>query len=198
MDKTFWRQQTRDGWFFAALALASIGVAWVFWPYVYVLLVALVTVVVSWPLHKRVMRFCNGRKALSAFFTTVLMAILVFGPLSYLVYLFASEINSFIVVATSAVEEGMIQSWVDHGLSTFKQLTSVEESSWVPGFVSEALSNERWVADNLQAAAGQVQQLPQPACFRPRPNFGPPDQQKTSRKTWPPGCGIPTHKDNWK
>ena len=156
MENQYWRKETRDGWFFAALALASVGVAWVFWPYLYVLLVAVVTVVVSWPLHKRVIRVCEGKKAMSAFLTTVLMAILVFGPLSYLVYLFAAEINSFIMMAQDAVEGGLFQQWVDQGLGTFRQLAAGGEDSWLPGFVTEAMSNEAWIVENLQKAATQV------------------------------------------
>ena len=156
MEKEYWRKETRDSWFFAALALASIGVVWVFWPYMYVLLVALVTVVVSWPLHRRVIRLCEGKKAMSAFLTTVLMAILVFGPLSYLVYLFAGEINSFIVMAQGAVEDGVVQQWVDTGLGTFRQLAAGGEDTWLPGFVTEAMSNEAWIVENLQKGATQI------------------------------------------
>ena len=130
MDK-YWGKQTRDKWFFAALALACIGVVWVFWPYVYVLLVALVTVVVSWPVHKRVMKVCEGRKALSAFLTSIIMAVLVFGPMSYLVYLFAGEINSFVVVASDAVEKGVLQEWMSKANATFMEWTAGGEDSWL-------------------------------------------------------------------
>ena len=156
MGKSYWRQETRDRWFFAALAMASVGVFWVFWPYLYVLLVAVVTVVVSWPVHKRILRICEGKKAMSAFLTSVVMALLVFGPLGYLVYLFVVEINALILIASEAVEQGMIQVWMDQAVHLFKEWTMGGEDSWLPIFVTQALANEGWVSSNLQAAAGQI------------------------------------------
>lgn len=156
MDKSYWDQKTKDRWFFMALAASALGVLWVFWPYLYVLLVAVVTVVVSWPLHKRVYALCEGKKAMSAFLTSCLMAVLVFGPLGYIVYLFVGEINSFIAVASTAVEDGVIQSWFDEGLKTFQRFTDKDGDSWIPEFAREALANEGWVAERLQTAAGEV------------------------------------------
>ena len=42
-DREIWSKQTRDAWFYAALAASTIGVCWLFWPYADILMFAVVT-----------------------------------------------------------------------------------------------------------------------------------------------------------
>src|SRR5688572_2483424 len=70
-----WSQQTRDRWFFGALAVSTAAVAYLFSPFLYVLLFASVVVVVAWPLFERILARCGGRRGLAAVLTVGVLAI---------------------------------------------------------------------------------------------------------------------------
>jgi len=86
-----WTKPTRDRWFLGFLALATFSVGVLFWPFVYVLLFASTTVVVTWPIYERVLLRSRGHRGMAAGITVALLALIVFGPLGTLMYLFITE-----------------------------------------------------------------------------------------------------------
>ena len=112
--------------------------------------VALVTVVVSWPLHKG-LKIVKVKKRWPL--GGCLMALLVFGPLGYIIYLFVGEIHSFITVATTAVERGY-PIMVRRRTGLFQRFTDEDGDSWLPGFAREALAaRDAWLNDCKQRLA---------------------------------------------
>ena len=87
----YWSRTVRDRWFFAFLTVSTLGLVWVVWPYVYDILFAAVTVAVTWPIFERLNRLFRGRRLVASVATTLLLGIVVFGPLAYLLYLFYWE-----------------------------------------------------------------------------------------------------------
>ena len=85
-----WSQHTRDIWFYGALAASTAALIYLFSPYLFVLLFAAVTVVVTWPLYEWVLSRTK-RPAVSAVATTLLLAVVVFGPVVFVIYLFTLE-----------------------------------------------------------------------------------------------------------
>ena len=73
----YWSRGVKDGWFFAALALSTLAMVWLFWPYLYVMLFAAVTVVVCWPAYQRILKWCGGRALLASIVTTLALGLLV-------------------------------------------------------------------------------------------------------------------------
>ena len=82
------------------------------------------------------------------------MALLVFGPLGYIIYLFVGEIHSFIAVATTAVEEGVIQSWFDEGLDYSRGLPTKMVILGSPGLHGRhSRTRDGWLNDCKQRLA---------------------------------------------
>ena len=108
-----WSKQTRDNWFFGFLALATFALGYLFLPYLYVLLFAAVVVVVTWPIHLRIRVFCGGRIALSSLLTTGFLALLIFGPLSFIAYMFLNEVATVIDPLRAQLAKGaLVQDWM--------------------------------------------------------------------------------------
>jgi predicted PurR-regulated permease PerM len=125
-----WSQRTKDRWFFGALALSTLSIAVLFSPFLYVVLVASVIVVVSWPLYRRVTDACGGRRTVAAVLTTLLIAVAVLGPLSLLVYLFAKEAVAVGRTGITFVQSGGLVEWVEYVSDT---------GAWMPPWLQSWL-----------------------------------------------------------
>ena len=120
-----WSQVTRDRWFFAALALSTVSVAWLLWPYASVLLFAATFAVVTWPLFERVLGWAGGRRLTAAVVTASALALGVFVPLSFVIYLFAVEAIALVQVATETVALGALEARVTAALAPGGPLDAV-------------------------------------------------------------------------
>ncbi len=112
-----WSQVTRDRWFFPALGLSTVSVAWLLWPYASVLLFAATFAVVTWPLFERVLALAGGRRLTAAVVTALMMALGVFVPLSLVIYLFAVEAIGLVQAATETVALGALEAQVTAALA---------------------------------------------------------------------------------
>ena len=140
-----WSQSTRDWWFFAALALSTASIAYLFSPYLYVLLFSSVTVVVTWPIYRRVLERSGGRAVVAAPITFVLLCLAVFGPLGTLLYVFVREA---VEVVGSGVE--WVQSGELEALAWRLQDNNPEAVALVEQYLPE---------DLVQTAIGWVQDI---------------------------------------
>jgi predicted PurR-regulated permease PerM len=114
----YWSKSVRDAWFFGALGLSALSVVWLFWPYVYVLLFAVVTVVVCYPVYTKILGWVGGRALLASLLTTGLLAFLVFVPLAVVVWLFALEVRDVSAWAIQLVQSGTLEREIDAWLTT--------------------------------------------------------------------------------
>lgn len=130
-----WTQETRDRWFFGALAASTLAVLYLFSTFMYVLLFALVVVVVTLPFYQRMLRLTRGRSALAAALTTLVLAIAIFGPIGFLVYLFVQEAIALIQVGVEFVNSGKLAGWIGY-------LLSLPESELVPDWIQEQIPDD--------------------------------------------------------
>ena len=108
-----WSQTVKDRWFFGALAASTISVAYLFSAFATALLFAAVVVVVTWPIYERMLARMKGRSALAAILTTLMLAVVVFAPVSFVVYLFVQQAVSIAQMGIDWVKSGKIQDQVD-------------------------------------------------------------------------------------
>lgn len=118
-------KKTRDLWFYAALALSFIGVARVLAAYLYVLLLASVVVVVTWPLHARVKRACGGRGGLATAVTVTILSLVVALPSGLVAYLFVDEAVQVAQAGVAHLQSGDLDRWLD---------ANVQAMRWLPGW----------------------------------------------------------------
>ncbi|MBT3222003.1 MAG: AI-2E family transporter [Proteobacteria bacterium] len=105
-----WSQHTRDIWFYGALVASTAALIYLFSPYLFVLLFAAVTVVVTWPLYEWVLSRTK-RPAVSAVATTLLLAVVVFGPVVFVIYLFTLEAVEVAERVVTFVRSGRLEDW---------------------------------------------------------------------------------------
>ena len=126
-DPDPWSQNTKDRWFYLTLAISFASVLIVFWPYLYVLLFAAVTVVVCWPVYSRILKWVRGRAFVASLLTTTLLGLLVFGPLGLVLVLFALEVQSVTAQAIQYVQSGQLESTVDQMLKQLELPTWLQD-----------------------------------------------------------------------
>lgn len=126
-----WSQTTRDRWFFATLTVSFISVVVLFWPYMYVLLFAAVTVVVCWPVYSWILKRVGGRAMTASVLTTLALGLLVFGPLALIGVMFALELQSVTAQAIELVQSGELERMAD------ELLTQLEPPQWAVSFLPE-------------------------------------------------------------
>jgi predicted PurR-regulated permease PerM len=108
-----WSQRTRDLWFFVALGASLCLVVYLFHPFLFVLMFAGVTVVVTWPVYAPILTRCRGRRALAAVLTLLLLIAVVAGPL-FLIFFMAAREAAFVVDAvTRYLQSGSIEAWLE-------------------------------------------------------------------------------------
>ncbi len=108
-----WSEVLRFRWFIALLIASIIGVCVLFSPYLYVLLFAGVTVVVSWPLHAWVARVTRLPNSLAALVSTGLLGALVFLPLAMILALFIVQARAFALVMVDWFQSGEAATLMD-------------------------------------------------------------------------------------
>ena len=86
-----WSKTTRDYWFYGFLAASSISIVYLFSPFLFVLLFAAVTVVVTWPLYVYLLQRCGGRSFVAACLALMILGFSVFMPFLFVGQLFAIE-----------------------------------------------------------------------------------------------------------
>lgn len=90
-QSTPWSQNTRDYWFFGFLALSTVSIAYLFSSFMFVLLFAAVTVVVTWPLYSWVLEKLNGNRLLASVVCMLGLGLVVVMPFAFVGYLFVVE-----------------------------------------------------------------------------------------------------------
>lgn len=106
-----WSQRTKDTWFFLFLAATTAAVAYLFSPYLYVLMFAAVLVVVTWPIYQRILGYCRQRRAIAAVATLILLGIGIFGPVGTVVFLFVQDAVEVVQYGIDKVNEGAFTEW---------------------------------------------------------------------------------------
>ncbi len=127
-----WSEDVRNRWFYAALAASTAAVVVLFWPFLYTLLFAIVTVVVTWPVHAWVSAKWGGnRPAVAAVCTVLLLVGVVFGPVGLVLYLFGLEAGQVVQQAVVFVQEGDLEAWFEW---IRRQAPIVQETlgDWLP------------------------------------------------------------------
>jgi len=123
-----WSQQVRDRWFFAALGAAAIAVAVLYSQYIYVLLFAATTVVVTWPLYETVLKRCGNRKPVAAVLTVVILAILIFVPIGSILVFALREGLVIGELARTWVADGGFETW---WMDRFHEINTPEVEAWL-------------------------------------------------------------------
>lgn len=155
-----WSKQTKDHWFFGTLVVSTAALVYLLWPFSTMLLFAAVFVVVTWPMFERVNRWVGGRRVLAAALTLGAMGILVFGPVGYLLFLFAREAVGVARTGIAFVQSGELVAWVKWAV----ELPAHAEQhlpAWLPApvrdFVLDALVRAPKEVDVVDAVAGPLQ-----------------------------------------
>lgn len=87
----------------------------VLWPFLKTIVLSMVFAVLFFPLHKRILRLCKGKKALSAFLSIVLVFFLLIIPVLLLVMLVTVQVQKLLTQAPSDIISGLfvsVQIWV--------------------------------------------------------------------------------------
>lgn len=126
----YWSRRVKDAWFFAALTVSTVAMVWLFWPYLYVMLFAAVTVAVCWPVYKRILKWCGGRALVASVIATLMLGLLVFVPLAAVLWLFALEVQDVSQQAIELVQSGELERWVDG-------ILRVQPPDWLDPFLPE-------------------------------------------------------------
>lgn len=79
------RQQKLELYFLFALLFAIIVLTFfIFKPFIYVLVLAIVSATIFYPIHKQILKFTKGRNSISSFISTILVLFVVIVPLFFL------------------------------------------------------------------------------------------------------------------
>jgi predicted PurR-regulated permease PerM len=89
-----------------ALVLLAIGCTVVLWPFLSSLAWAAVICFSTWPIYRRCERLVGGRRGLAAAVMTLLVTVVLVGPLAVMVVALADSMSSLITAATRIFEQG--------------------------------------------------------------------------------------------
>lgn len=106
-----WSKQTRDAWFFGALALSTLAMGWLFLPYLYDMIFAGVLVVVTWPVYQRILGWCRGKKIVATFLTMLTLGIVVFVPVGVVLGLAIQDAIALVQRGIAFIQEGTMEDW---------------------------------------------------------------------------------------
>lgn len=120
-----WSPKIRDRWFFGFLTASFAAVVLLFWPYLFVLIFAATTAVVTWPVYQGILRRVGGRRPLAAVLTLLLLILLVLGPLGFVVYLAVLEGVTLVRLGVDLVASGRVEAWI------FEQLDRIRQHPWL-------------------------------------------------------------------
>src|SRR5512135_1508754 len=91
----------------AALALLAVGCLVILSPFVSALLWAVILCFSTWPLYRRVQRLCGGRRTLAAAVLTLLVALVLLGPLVLVGVGLADSVGAVAGAVRVLLEEGL-------------------------------------------------------------------------------------------
>ncbi len=150
VPKDPWSQRTKDAWFFGFLTVSALAVAYLFSPFAYTLLFATVVVVVTWPVYRWFLAKMGGRSFFAALATTGVLALIVFGPVGYMVYLFVEQALSAVQAANDAIQAGKLAD----AASWFVALPQNEMlPEWIRDFLPKEDELAPMIAEPLKTAA---------------------------------------------
>ncbi len=143
-----WSPQTRERFFYVALGLTVLGVVWLFLPFLDVILFAGVVATVSKPLHSWLSTRMGGRRMLAAVVVLTLQVVLVFLPVSLLLYRTMLDLLSFAAGALDDLSQPQGANW----------LVAAQETWLAPMFeMVKPLFEED--ADVIEQLSGQARTL---------------------------------------
>ncbi len=108
----YWGLRTRDRWFFGLLFVATAALLVLFTPFLYVLALAGVVVVVSWPAYEWILGKLHGRRAVA---TAVMMLVQIVGvlvPVTVLMVVFVRQAMALVQGASRWVDAGGLDAAV--------------------------------------------------------------------------------------
>jgi len=127
----------KQGFFFLLAGLLLMGV-YVLWPFLKTILLSIIFAVLFYPLHKRVLKWCGGRKTLSAALSMTLVFLLLIIPVIFLLALVTTQLQKLITQAPSE----MLTTWY---VSLQVWVTKLEDMLHVQfhflDFVKQSLQN---------------------------------------------------------
>ena len=148
MRQSPWSQNVRDRWFFGALGGAAIAVGLLYSQYIYVLLFAATTVVVTWPVYQRMLVRTGERRAVAAVVTVVLLAIVVFVPVGCVIVLALREGLVMGDIARIWVNDGGFESW---WMQRWQEVNTPEVAAWLARVLPEDFDLAQSVLGPLQS-----------------------------------------------
>lgn len=147
-----WTRTTKDYWFFAALAAATVAMITILSSYINVMLFAVVAVVVTWPIYQRVLRRVRGRRALAAVLCMLLLGAVIFGPIGLFTGIFVQQAIVVVGRGVTFVNSGGLASWIDW-VAALPEAYAAKLPPWMMGFVPEDFSVQQTVAGPVQDGA---------------------------------------------
>lgn len=126
--------------------MATFAVAYLFSPFLYVMLLATVVVIVAWPLFERILDAVHGRRGLAAALTILLLAVVFFVPVSVFVYLFVEQAIALATTGAAYVQSGALAEDLAYLSAT---------RDWMPTWL------QRWLPadfDLMQTIAAPLQE----------------------------------------
>ncbi|TNE86722.1 MAG: AI-2E family transporter [Deltaproteobacteria bacterium] len=148
-----WSEDIRNRWFYGALAISTIAVIVLFWPFLYTLMFAVVTVVVTWPVHRWVTSKVPNRPAVAAVLTALLLFFVVFGPVGTVLYLFALEAAQVWGQVQDFIESGELQTWIEWLRNDELAVVQLWMDEWLGDWLPEGTDLIGAAIDRLQSLA---------------------------------------------
>lgn len=128
-----WGRPTRELWFYLYLTVSGLLLVRVLAPFLVVLLFAAIQVVVTWPLFQYVLSRVK-RPALASVVTTAIIALVVFAPITALVWQFAGEAMTVTAAGVDALASGKLEAVVEDVQGWFAAL---QPPAWLAGYLPE-------------------------------------------------------------
>lgn len=107
------------------LLAAIVAVFVLFSPFLTTLIVAAVTSVLAWPLHRRVLKLLKERRGPATFLTILILTVGVMGPASLLLVLVSGELRTLLGAAIRGVQSGALDRTVESLLQSRPMLQLV-------------------------------------------------------------------------
>ncbi len=151
-----WTKSTRDRWFFGILIASLISVVVLLQPFIYVLGLATVTVIVTWPLFQRILARVRRRRTIAAILTTLVVGTVIGGPLAFFVFLFVRQTLEVVSQGVAFVESGRLAAWITWVSATENSdLIAAWAPHWAASYLTEMVPAD---LDFQKLVTGPVQQ----------------------------------------
>ncbi len=121
------RQQKLELYFLFALLFSILVITFfIFKPFIYVLVLAIVFATIFWPIHKRILSLTKGRNGISAFFSTSIVLLVVIVPLFLLstqIFQEASKLYNYFINNDNIIN---ISEWASKSIKKISEISPVE------------------------------------------------------------------------